>query len=127
MGARLAVLGLAEGEGDIFVLDHVLDLLPHCSAQGQYSGWHVEGYASELTGQDKENDPVHDQDGPEDGDVEDLEPAAQEGDNDGAGGGVPELELGKAADEGAELLVLLGGETSGATIFHVHGAIEGLD
>jgi hypothetical protein len=79
------------------------------------------------TGQDKEDDPVHDEDRPEDGDVEDLEPAAHEADSDSPGRGVPELELGKAADEGAELLVLLGGKTSSASIFHIHRVIEGLD
>lgn len=29
VGTRLAILGLSEGEGDVSVLDHVLDLLAH--------------------------------------------------------------------------------------------------
>lgn len=60
--------------------------------------------------QDKEDDPVDDENGPEDGDVEDGEPAADEADGDCAGRGVPELELGEAADKGAELVVLFCGK-----------------
>lgn len=62
------------------------------------------------TGQDKQNDPVHDQDRPEDWDIKDGEPSAHKADGDGASGRVPELELGQAADERPELLVPLGGE-----------------
>ena len=71
------------------------------------------------TSQDKQDDPVHDQDGPEDGHVEDLEPGADESEGDGAGSGVPELELGQAADEGAELLVLLGRQAARGPVFHL--------
>lgn len=71
------------------------------------------------TRQDKQHEPVHDQHGPEDGHVEDLEPAAQERDDDGAGGRVPELELGQAADEGAELLVALGRQRADGAVLHV--------
>lgn len=67
----------------------------------------------EHTGQHKEHHPVNDQDGPEDRDVENREPTADEADEDGAGGGVPELELGQTADEGAELVVLLGRQAGG--------------
>ena len=87
---------------DIPVLDHALDLPPH--------------------GQEHQDQPVHHQNGPEDGQVEDLAPAAEESNADGAGGRVPELELGEAAHEGLELLVALGGERRGAcghAIFHV--------
>lgn len=62
------------------------------------------------TSQDKQDNPVHDQDGPEDRDIEDGEPTAHEANGDGASSGVPELELGQAADERAELLVFLGRE-----------------
>ena len=73
----------------------------------------------ERTGKHKEYNPVHDQDGPEDRHVEDLEPGAEEGDADSAGRAVPELELGQPADERAELLVLLGRQTARRPIFHL--------
>jgi hypothetical protein len=63
--------------------------------------------------QHEKDDPVDHQDGPEDRDIEDGEPRADEADGDGPGSGVPELELREAADEGAELVVLLGGEAGG--------------
>ena len=72
------------------VLDHTLDLPPH--------------------GQEHQDQPVHHQNGPEDGQVEDLAPAAEESNADGASGRVPELELGETAHEGLELLIALGGE-----------------
>jgi hypothetical protein len=81
----------------------------------------------QLTGKNKEDDPVHNQDRPEDRDVEDLEPTADEADGDGAGGGMPELELGKTADEGSELLVLFRGQATGRSILHIHRAVKGLD
>lgn len=68
---------------------------------------------TELTRQDEEDDPVDHQDGPKDRDIENGEPRADEADGDGPGSGVPELELGKATDEGAELVVLLGGKAGG--------------
>jgi hypothetical protein len=79
------------------------------------------------TSQNKQNNPVHDQDGPEDGDIKDGEPAAQEANGDGAGGGVPELELGEPADEGTELVVLLCGEAggSGVAVFETLVLCEG--
>ena len=72
-----------------------------------------------LTGEHKEDDPIHDQDGPEDRHVEDFEPGAEEANADGAGRPVPELELGKSADEGAELLVLLGRQAARGPVFHL--------
>jgi hypothetical protein len=51
---------------------------------------------------------VHDEDGPEDRDVEQLEKGTEEGDGGGLGGRVPELELGQAPDERPELLALAG-------------------
>ncbi|KAJ8125008.1 hypothetical protein O1611_g8632 [Lasiodiplodia mahajangana] len=56
------------------------------------------------TSQDEEDEPVHDQDGPEDRDVEDIEPTARERDGDSASSLVPELELWQATDEGPEFL-----------------------
>lgn len=72
-----------------------------------------------LTSQDKEDDPVHDQNGPEDGHVEELEPGAEKRDDDGPRGPVPELELGQAADKGLELFVLPGGEGTDGAVLHV--------
>lgn len=65
------------------------------------------------TRQDKKHNPVNDQNRPEDGDIEEREPRADEANGNGPGGRVPELELGEAADEGAELVVLLGGQAGG--------------
>lgn len=78
-----------------------------------------------LTRKDEQHEPVHDQYRPEDRHVEDLEPAAPERNDDSAGGRVPELELGQSADEGAELLVLLGGERPDRAVLHVvvHGLV----
>lgn len=73
----------------------------------------------ELTGQNEEDDPVHNQNWPEHWNIEDLEPAAEEGDNNSPRGPVPELEFGKAANERLELLVLLGGESAYRAIFHL--------
>jgi hypothetical protein len=92
---------------NIPVLDHTLDLPPH--------------------GQEDQDQPVHDKDGPEDRQVEDLAPAAGESNADGAGRRVPELKLGKAADERLELLVALGGErrcTRRHAVFHVRVRLE---
>lgn len=66
--------------------------------------------------QHEQNDPVDHQDGPEDGDIEHGEPAAHEADGDGAGGGMPELELRQTSNEGTELFVTLGGETWGTGV-----------
>lgn len=68
------------------------------------------------TRQHKQNHPVNNQDRPEYGDIEDSEPRANEADSDGASGRVPELELGQTADEGPELLVLLGREAGGSGV-----------
>ena len=87
---------------NIPVLNHALNLPPH--------------------GQKHQDQPVHHQHRPEDRQVENLAPAASERNADGAGSGVPELELGEAAHEGLELLVALGGERRGAcghAVFHV--------
>lgn len=67
--------------------------------------------AKERTRQAEEDKPVYHQNRPEHGDVKDLRPAAQEPDGDGSGRRVPELELRESADKGAELVVVLGGET----------------
>lgn len=81
-----------------------------------------------LTGQRKQNKPVHDQNRPEDGDIKDREPAAHEANGDGAGGRVPELELGQTADKRPELVVLLGGEGgsgAGLAVFYAFILGEG--
>jgi hypothetical protein len=92
---------------NIPVLNHTLDLPPH--------------------GQEDQDQPVNDKNGPEDGQVEDLAPAAGKGNADGAGRRVPELELGQAADKGLELLVALGGERRCArwhAVLHVRVRLE---
>lgn len=76
-----------------------------------------------LTRQHKQDNPVDHKNRPEDGDVKDREPAAHEADGDGAGGRVPELELGQAADEWPELVVLLGGEAGGGACVAVFQAL----
>jgi len=70
-------------------------------------------------GQDKEDHPVHDEDRPEYRDIEDFEPCAEEGDGDGAGSPVPELELWQATDEGSKLLIAFGGKAADVAILHV--------
>lgn len=97
--AVLGVVLLANSEGHIAVLDHVLDLFSH--------------------GKNEEDNPVHDQHGPEDGHIKDLEPTAHKRDEDGSGGPVPELELGESSNEGLELLILLGGESAHGAILHL--------
>jgi len=57
-----------------------------------------------LHGDSEEDEEVHDEDGPEDGHVEDGEEGADHGDEYSLRAAVPELELGEAADEGPELL-----------------------
>lgn len=107
----------------------MLDLSPHYeqSAAAQAIAPTVRGGIH--TGQGEEDEPVDDEYGPEDGNVEDDEPGAEEADGNGAGGGEPELELGQAADEGAELLVLLGGQAAGGAVLHVvvSGLIGGVE
>jgi hypothetical protein len=71
-----------------------------------------------LTRQTEQNQPVHHQDGPEDGQVEDLEPTAEEANRDSLGRRVPELELWQPAHERSELLVLFCGESAGVAVFH---------
>lgn len=67
-------------------------------------------------GQHEKDDPVNNQNGPEDGDVKHGEPAAEETDHNGASGGVPEFELRQSSDERSEFLVPLGGKARGAGI-----------
>lgn len=75
-----------------------------------------EGKPGVLTRQDKQQDPVNDQDRPEDRNIKDGEPGADESDGEGARGGMPELELGKTSDERTELVVLSCGEARGACV-----------
>lgn len=123
-----AVAGLAEGEGHVAVLDHVLDLFPHW--RGEWVSkiktrmMEYKQPQSLLTREDKQDDPVHNEDRPEDGHVKNAEPAAQERDANGARGRVPELELGQPADERPELLVLLGRQAASRAVLHL--VVEGL-
>lgn len=71
-----------------------------------------------LTRQAEQNQPVHNQHRPEDRQVEDLKPAAEEANGNRLGRRVPELELRESAHKGAELLVFLGGEATGVAILH---------
>lgn len=73
----------------------------------------------QLTRQEEQDEPVHNQNRPEHRDVEDLEPAADEPDDDRSGRGVPELELGESSDKRPELLVLLGRQVSNCAILHL--------
>jgi len=93
-------LWLAEGERNISVSDHVLDLSLHRDAE--------------------ECDEVHDKDGPEDWDVEEVEEGAHEGDDGRLGGGVPELELWQPPDERPKFLVLSGGQLWTILVVRVH-------
>jgi hypothetical protein len=72
-----------------------------------------------LTGQDEKDNPVHDENGPENGHVEDLKPCAEKGNDNGASGPVPKLELGQSADEGFEFFVAFRGKRADVSVFHV--------
>lgn len=67
-----------------------LDLSLHCDAE--------------------QSDEVHDEDRPENGDVEEIEECADTSDDGRFGGRIPELELWQPPDEGPELVALAGGE-----------------
>ncbi|KAI3476043.1 hypothetical protein L1887_62441 [Cichorium endivia] len=56
-------------------------------------------------GDGEEDAEVHEQNGPEDGDVEGGRGGCQEREDDGLGGREPELELGQATNEGSKLVV----------------------
>ena len=120
----LVVLGLAEGERNVAVLDHMLDLSSHYS-MCQRCSWR-DYTISLLTGKGEEDNPVDDKNWPEHWDIEDREPGAEEANCDGAGGRVPELELWKTSDEWSELLILLGWQSTGLAILHlaIHGLIR---
>ena len=75
-------------------------------------------------GEENKNKPVNNQYGPEDGQVEDLTPRAAESNDNSASGGMPELELGKAAHEWLELIGRLCGQISTAAFFHVFSGLE---
>jgi hypothetical protein len=79
----------------------------------------------QLTRQSKQNQPVNHQHRPEDGQVENLKPAAEEANGDGLGGRVPELKLGEPAHEGAELLVFFCGQSACISVFHALILFEG--
>ncbi|GMF72044.1 unnamed protein product [Aspergillus oryzae] len=64
-------------------------------------------YDRPLTGQDKKDNPVHNEHRPEHRDIKDTEPAADKPNGNGAGGALPELELRETANERTKLVVLL--------------------
>ena len=72
-----------------------------------------------LTREEEQHHPVNKQDWPEDRDVEDLKPAAEESDSDGTSGPVPKLEFGQASNEGPELLILSCGESPDRPVLHL--------
>lgn len=61
-------------------------------------------------GQDKKDNPVHNEHRPEHRDIKDTEPAADKPNGNGAGGALPELELRETANERTKLVVLLSRE-----------------
>ena len=71
-----------------------------------------------LTREPKENQPVHYQHRPEDGQIEDLKPAAAEANGDGLGRAIPEFEFRQPPYEGSELVLLLGGQAASRTVLH---------
>lgn len=77
-----------------------------------------------LTGQEEQDEPVHNQHRPEHRNIKDLEPAADEADEDDTGGRVPELELWQPSNEGPELLVLLCRQGPSRAVLHL--VIDGL-
>jgi hypothetical protein len=72
-----------------------------------------------LTGQTEENQPVYNQHRPENGQIEDLEPTAEETDRNRLGRRVPELEFWEPTHEWPELLVLFGGQPAGVAVLHI--------
>lgn len=71
-----------------------------------------------LTRQAKKNQPVHQQDGPENREVEDLKPAAEKANGNRAGRRVPELELWQPADKRPELLIFFCRQPAGVAVLH---------
>ena len=70
------------------------------------NGWHLTHLYLPFHGDGEEDNEVHDEDGPEDRDVEELEEGAAEADERRFRRRVPKLELWQPSDEGAELFVL---------------------
>lgn len=78
-----------------------------------------------LTRQEEENEPVHNQNRPENRDVEDLEPTADKSQRNDSRCRVPELELGQTANKGPKFLVRLCGQRANGAVLHlgVHGLV----
>jgi len=72
-----------------------------------------------LHGDAEEGDEVHDEDGPEHRDVEEVEESADECDDCGLGGGIPELKLRQTPDERPELFVLMRRQLRAILVFCV--------
>ena len=77
------------------------------------------------TRQDEKKNPVNHQHGPEHRNIKDREPRAHKTNRGGPSSWFPELELRETADEGTELVVLLGGETGAVAIFKAFVLGEG--
>lgn len=78
-----------------------------------------------LTRQAKQNQPINHQHRPENGNIKDCEPSAQEADGDGPRARVPELELRKTPDEGPELLVLSRRQSACGAVLHAFVLFDG--
>lgn len=71
-----------------------------------------------LTRQAKQNQPVYNQYGPENRQIEDLVPAADETQRNGLGSVIPEFEFRQPPHKRTELVVLLGGQPTRSAILH---------
>lgn len=59
-------------------------------------------------GQNEKNDPVHDENRPENWNIEKFEPGTEKPDRNGSGRAVPKFELWQPSNEWSELLIGLG-------------------
>jgi hypothetical protein len=71
-----------------------------------------------LTRQSEQDQPIHNQHGPEDGEIENLKPGAEEANSNRLGRAVPELELWQPPHERPEFLLFLCGQPAGGSILH---------
>ena len=74
--------------------------------------------AAKLTRQTKQDQPVHNQHRPENWQIKNLKPAAEEANSNRPGGGVPELELRQPPDKRPELLIFFCGKPRGISVLH---------
>ena len=132
------VFRFAESERDVAILDHMLDLSPHCRT---HSSQHQRPFPlrlslslphsyttptptkrniakNPLTRQTKQYQPINHQDRPKDRHIKHAEPRAQEADGYRPRPGVPELEFRQASDKGPELLVFSRRQAACGAVFH---------